>query len=120
MGESLLIDNQGQAIRSEKPIPEEWKSGYRRIHRKSLEAKFSNRSVQQLSEDLLAAFDKMAETFDRVADLQKEKNLVLGEVVEVKRMLRWERWKSNFYIALVGGEAVVIGWLVTVVSHALR
>lgn len=115
-----LIDNQGQVIREDNPVPEGWRSGYRQRNRQSYEQKFKKRSLEELCQDNLAAFDKLAESFDRIAQLQKEKNLLHDDILAAKKALNWEKRIRSALLVIVSGEAVVIGWLVTVVSHVLK
>jgi hypothetical protein len=106
----LLIDE------GEKIVPDEWRSTYRREHRQSFLTKFKKRTPDELSDDLIAAFDKFAETFDRISDLQKEKNLLLSETIETKRKLKlakWQIWIMGLVVSPIVSEFVkkLLHWI---------
>jgi hypothetical protein len=96
-----LIDNQGQVIETAQRIPDAWR------------VKYLNRSMDRLPADVTKAFD-------RLWQVEREKDRLAAALEDTRKQLSWERWKSRALIVVVSGEAVVIGWLVTVVSHALR
>ncbi len=83
---------------NEQPIPETWLNSYRTKHHKSFKEKFSHRSPDEFAADLIAAFDKAADQYDRIQKLQKEKNLLFAEVSNTQKDLR----KANRWIWLMG------------------
>jgi hypothetical protein len=101
---------------NEQSIPEQWLSGYRAQHHKSFEDKFSNRSPEQLAKDLINAFDKAADQYDRIAKLQKEKNLLFAQVQGTKKDLRsatLKIWLMGLLVSPVVSELVkkVLHWI---------
>jgi len=106
MRDPLLIDE------GEKRIPDEWRTSYRATYRET----FENRAPEKVSKDLVAAFDKIAESFDRIAELQKEKNLLLSEVIVTKKKLRWANrniWLMGLIVSPIVGELVkkLLHWI---------
>lgn len=95
-----LIDNQGQPLESPQRIPDQWR------------AKYLQRPVDRLPADVVKCFD-------RLWQVEREKDRIAANLAETGKSLKWERRIRAALIVVVSGEAVVIGWLVTVVSKAL-
>ena len=96
-----LIDNQGQPIEPAQRIPDTWR------------AKYLQRPVDRLPADVMKCFD-------RLWQVEREKDRIAANLAAAGKSLKWERRIRTVLIAVVTGEAVVIGWLVNVVSHMLR
>ena len=95
-----LIDNLGYPI----PLAE---------RTEELRDFYRNRAIEKLPSDVTKAFD-------RLWHVEREKDELRSQLEAAKKALKWERWKSRLLIAVVTGEAIVIGWLVNVVSHFLH
>lgn len=73
-------------------LPDEWRQ------------KYLQRSLERLPEDVTKAYD-------RIWDLQREKDEINGRLIAAEKALGWANLKIWILGGLVVGEGAIIGWL---------